>query len=313
MLARLDDAPRPEAFGGKRDALISPFFKAIAGELDGSPAERAIAVKNVVKRRFMRTRMSHMFALTDTQFDSVLIDVGADTTWRPHIENLAQMTFTKSSAPPSATFAHIQPSDRHHFGGHGVAAGAVVETKENTLSDELGAEQVVKLMPPEFIWALVELMDPVNESVCEKQMTKICTELMVWLFCLFGKWNIGVAIIRRLARMATVRFPNVKAKSGSWEKTLKYKSQCLSRKDASVSAKRYNSEPSRARPRRRTSRNRSLLTRVLARACLRSFTTGRPSSCRQSTCASAPRSELPNTRSSPSSPIQLSPSTRSRL
>ena len=88
MEALPDEDSPPEALARYPLAPVSPFFKSFARELGGSPAEKAIKVKNLVKGRYARTRMKQLFGLTTTQIDSVLMEVKASTCWRPIIEEL---------------------------------------------------------------------------------------------------------------------------------------------------------------------------------------------------------------------------------
>ena len=100
----------PEDFAGKPDAAISPFYKALSRTLGGptsSPGAKAIKVKDMIKGRFARTKMGQMYALTTTQFDTVLIEVKAHVCWRPLIEEVGGGNFRVPQCPSSARLVEI--------------------------------------------------------------------------------------------------------------------------------------------------------------------------------------------------------------
>lgn len=93
----LSDKHPPEAFYRRGDALISPYFKSIGRELGGTPERKVIEAKDLVKKRYARTRIQQLFKLTGKQFEEVLSDVGADTCWKPMFEEHAGYTFTSTA------------------------------------------------------------------------------------------------------------------------------------------------------------------------------------------------------------------------
>jgi|TARA_B110000046_G_C12999806_1_gene401679 hypothetical protein len=229
-----DESAPPEAYAGKGDAGISPFFKAIARDLSGSPADAALAVKDLTKKRFARTKLKQLFKLTDTQFEGVLRDAGAEVTWRPMVEEYGGMKFAKVDCPSSALLVRVGEAPAV------LAArpqGALVEERENTVSKELGKVQCEMVLIPESMYALIELIDPMVMEVNEVQMGVVTMSVCVWIWCKTGKWNIGAFLLLLLAQQLARRFPKLQSCNGrprTWLKALTTKSQCYSRKDSAV-------------------------------------------------------------------------------
>jgi hypothetical protein len=142
----------PNAFAGHPDALLSPYYKSLAKELGGadrSPGNKAIAIKDRLKRKYLRTRMGQMFNLTTTQFDSVLTDVGAEVHWRDVIQETGGGEFVKPECPSSARLALVSARDA------GEAHGNIITVKENTVSHALGRAQIQCIVVPQSIFQLV--------------------------------------------------------------------------------------------------------------------------------------------------------------
>ena len=229
-----DENAPPEAFAGKGEALISPFFKAIARDLDGPLAQAALDVKDLTKRRYARTKLRQLFALTDSQFEGVLRDAGAEVTWRPLIEEYGGFKFDKVNCPSSAALLRVAEAPA------AMAAqpqGAKIEQRENTLSKELGKEMCGRITVPELIYALLELSDPRLQEVDERHMGYVTQAALVWLFCKSGKWNVGAYLLSLLAYQLSCRAPNLRPCNGkprSWLKALTTKANAFSRTKSDV-------------------------------------------------------------------------------
>ena len=234
--ALLDDTAPLEAFKGQVDARFSPYMRAFAKDVGGSPAERMENIAPLIKKRFARAKMHQVFALTRNQFDGVLTEVGGDPGWTPMIEENAGMSFVTND-PSAAAVAGTQ-SSRSTEAERG--EGEQTKTTDNTLSKELGARQIKCLLVPQWVFDSIDVVDRQKEILSEGQFSIVSTAWALWLFCVLGKWNVGGAIIRQCARQIAEIYPKL-APIGKqnprpllWENVLKYKSELLARKDVLV-------------------------------------------------------------------------------
>ena len=228
-----DENSMPEDFAGKPDAAISPFYKALSRTLGGptsSPGAKAIKVKDLIKGRFARTKMGQMYALTTTQFDTVLIEVKAHVCWRPLIEEVGGGNFRVPQCPSSARLVEIssQAAD--------TGRGAVKVLKENTLTDEIGRSQVLKVWVPKHLFKSVYIMDTIHTALDSTQSGLLSTEWALWAFSKYGKLNFGIFFVRHCARQFEHVYPKGFVRPGvlKWERILADKAICMNRNDASV-------------------------------------------------------------------------------
>ena len=232
-----DENNDPDDFAGIGDAGVSPFYKSLSKRLGGeltSPGAKAIKVKNLIKGRFARFKMKHMFKLTESQFDHVLVEAKADVCWRPMIEELGGGKFEKPDCPSSAalvTFAARTASDMPAVG-----RGDVKVVKENTLSDELGRESVDRVWVPKSLLRSFHVMDTLNTEVGTTEAGILSLDWALWAFGKSGKLNFGIYFIRHCAKQFEQVYPKGYAKPGilRWEKILGYKAECMARRDAAV-------------------------------------------------------------------------------
>jgi hypothetical protein len=249
----LDESSRPEQWRGKGNQLISPFFRSIAREMGSGPAaDKAIEIKNNIKRLYWRTRMHQLFKLTPEQFDKA----GGDSCLREAVEEYGGGTFVQpqvlqplpaqvrrrpsnenSSDAEDADVEELQDEDEFE---DAVGAGEVIKQVENTLSQELGQAKLAKvIVPSQVIYAprgvvnrrasysntpifkntphpLKQLavrhpMHKANPSLSAVTVTGDSVELdweqfkalgkalHIWVFCKFGKCNVGAEFIRHAA------------------------------------------------------------------------------------------------------------------
>jgi hypothetical protein len=194
----------PNAFAGHPDALLSPYYKSLAKELGGadrSPGNKAIAIKDRLKRKYLRTRMGQMFNLTTTQFDSVLTDVGAEVHWRDVIQETGGGEFVKPECPSSARLALVNARDA------GEAHGNITTVKENTVSHALGRAHIQCIVVPESIFQLVINFDIVNVKLRPTDITILSRAFVLWVWCKTGKFNLGAQICRHAAKQFEARHP----------------------------------------------------------------------------------------------------------
>tara|TARA_B110000046_G_scaffold176506_1_gene202263 strand:- start:1557 stop:2318 length:762 start_codon:yes stop_codon:yes gene_type:complete len=224
----------PEFYAGKGDTKLTPAFKSFANELGDEFGPRALAIKDLVKGRFARTRLKHLFDLTDDQFDAVLTEAGASEAWRPRFEETFGFTFAKVNYPPSANLItqanKVRPPE-----------GRRIETKTNTLSAELGEDACKRCVPPQFIWDAVKVAS--GEILEEGQFGLLATLWILWIFAKTGKTNVGIQLVRLHARIFRAHFPHLSpigsglktpARERDWEDVLSNKTSLWQRKDIMV-------------------------------------------------------------------------------
>jgi hypothetical protein len=235
MEALPDEDSPPEAFARYPLALVSPFFKSFARELGGSPAEKAIKVKNLVKGRYARTRMKQLFGLTTTQIDSVLMEVKASTCWRPIIEELGGGKFVVPDCPSSAKlvpFSTDSPVD--------VGRGEVSQVKVNTLGDQLGKAQVARVWVPFSLFKISRLFGLASAELGTTAASELATEWALWVYSKTGQFNLGIHFIWQCARQFEHVYPKGTSPNKKrptrlkWEQILEDKTNCMNRKDATV-------------------------------------------------------------------------------
>ena len=225
MALVLSENSRPEDFNGHADAMLSPFFKSLARE-NGQDCEGPImATKDMIKRKFLRSRIGQMFQLTTTQFDEVVTTSGGDVAWRPAIEGMCGFEF-KRPAPSSADqlMSGVVSVDQHE----GVGEGAAIITSENTLCKELGKSKYTRIRIPDVIMNMLNCVDPRTEKV---KLSPLVNEVATWFFCWSGKTNIGANLIRQMADQIEAVY--VMHKNELYKK-LKLRLSLLGRKDAKV-------------------------------------------------------------------------------
>lgn len=228
-----DEEHLPEFYAGKGDTKLTPAFKAFARELGDEFGPRALQVKGLVKGRFARTRLKHLFGLTEDQIDSVLVEAGATAAWRPRLEETFGFTFTKvQSCPPSANLVTLgNPRVK-------AAEGKRSVFRINTISAQLG-DAVKRCAVSPFIMNFLTIVP--GQILSEAQFGVLSTLWILWLFAKKGQSNVGVELIRLHAKQFTAHFPNlVPINSGKntrfrdWAEVLTNKSELWSRKDAEV-------------------------------------------------------------------------------
>ena len=234
MLTALDENNAPEDFTGRGDALISPFFKSIGKRVGGSPQKRVIVLKDSVKRKYGRYSLNQMFRLAQTQFDGLLTEAGIDTCWRPMIEETASMRFVApSTADAIVTFSagrSVVPQE---------GRGEVKKVKVNTVSDQLGSEQIVRVVVAPAILLLGPQGDADSIILSDPQVTTLSTALILWIYCKTGQFNAGVGLLDHCAKAFAARWKKRYSKKNGWEPIRWYvvlfnRARCLDRPDSTV-------------------------------------------------------------------------------
>ena len=85
-MAQLDENSRPEDFYGREEAGVSPFFKSIAREIGDGPEGPCVQLKNTIKTKYLRARLSSLFKMTWCQFEREAENHGGSASWRPAFE-----------------------------------------------------------------------------------------------------------------------------------------------------------------------------------------------------------------------------------
>ena len=234
MLTTLNENSAPEDFAGRGDARISPFFKSIGKRVGGSPQKRVLELKDSVKRKYGRYSLAQMFRLADTQFDGLLTEAGIDTCWRSMIEESASMRFVApSTADAIVTFS----------GGRSVVPqegrGEVTKVKVNTVSDQLGREQIVRVVVAPAILLLGPQGDAHSIILSDPQVTTLSTALILWIYCKTGQFNVGVGLLEHCAKAFDARWKKRYCKKNGWQPIRWYvvlfnRARCLDRPDSTV-------------------------------------------------------------------------------
>ena len=182
----------PQSFAGRGELPLTPFWKSIANTLEGSPAEACIGVKNAVKRKYLHTTISDMFDLAEGQFEEILdAQPGADKAWRPTIEKYGGFKFR-------------HPNNAMVLGANGVSLqsaemqgkGQVKKERENTLFEQLGKAYVNQIIVPRQVTGIVTLA--VGKQLSKSGSSQLANAFALWVFCLWGKFNVGIEFIRTL-------------------------------------------------------------------------------------------------------------------
>lgn len=193
-------ASKPEAFAGRGDARLSPFFRALGRDLGGSPGRKAAQCQQIIKVKYGRTKMKQLWRLTTVQMERVLQEVGADVCWRPMIEDAGGFMFEVPDVPESA--ALVQTG-----GTLAAGRGELTRTVENTVADSLGVVSLCRIWVPEAIFALVTVCDPLNTRLKPAQVNILSTAWCVWLYCKTGKFNAGTALANHCGKQFDARYP----------------------------------------------------------------------------------------------------------
>lgn len=227
----MDDDALLDDFVGKPDARVSPYCRAIAREIGGSPGKAAIVAGDIVKKRFAKTRLRQLFHLTTSQFESVLSEAGADPSWRPMFEEAAGMQFQVITCPVVTSSASIEKSRALALEGY----GAQTLYKTNTLSVELGSASVSRILVPTEVFVVKITGDSRHYTLKQEEVTQIGNKMVAWMFAKKGKVNLGAPVIRELAKQTNVHYPKISTKKGAlttWLKYLTGKFQVCNRSDA---------------------------------------------------------------------------------
>jgi hypothetical protein len=236
MLALPSPEDGPEAYAGKEDARLSPFFKALARELGGSPGRAITKTSEVVKKRWAKTRMRQLFQLTCDQFEATLVECGGDSNWRPLIEDTAAMSFQRIERPDAAK--QIANYSNSYKTGIMEGFGPVSVQRENTLTDELGMNKVRRIRVPESVFAVSNVTNSAHYILKQEEVTLLGNQCVAWVFCKTGKLNTGNRFVRHIAAQFKARFPRISTKEGvdtNWENYFLNKFKTCNRRDAHVS------------------------------------------------------------------------------
>ena len=237
MALILDENTAPADFTGQGDARGSPFFKAMARELGGSPGVKLIEAGKLVKGMYARSRLQQVFDLTQDQVGTVLVKAGVSTevvpVWRRMLESASGFNFALPNVPASAHITTILQN------GEGQGDKAII--RENTVSAQLGFECISRVSVPENLFSIVECKHPENRAISDTQVRQLSTAHAVWIFCKTGKFNIGARLVEHNAKQfdARYKFRMAGGKKNTrldWEAILNRKALCLNRPDATVSS-----------------------------------------------------------------------------
>ena len=230
----------PEFYAGKGDTKLTPALKAFADELGDDFGPRALRVKDLIKDKYARTRLKHMFGLTSGQIDGVLVEAGASEAWRPRFEETFGFTFAKVDYPPSGDLVTL--------GTHKVRGpeGKRIVYKVNTVSAELGEDACKRVNIPQFILGAVKAAP--GEILSETKFGLLATLWILWIFAKTGKTNVGIQLVRLHARVFRAHFPELapigtgfKTRERDWEDVLQHKTELWHRKDVVVACPVSNS------------------------------------------------------------------------
>ena len=232
-----DENVPPEFYSGKGETKLTPAFLAVAQELGDEFGPMAIEVKNLVKGKYARTRLRHMFGLTGAQMDQVLVDAGATADWRPRLEDMFGFTFAPLAPPadgPDGVELFMMESKKK-FG-----QGNVVKSMVNTISDELGEDACKRVPVSDFVLTSVKISP--GEVLGDKQgFGKLSTLWILSLYVKTGKGNVGIQIVRNHAKIFKAHFPDLlpigtgaNARERTWEDVLYNKTQLWCRNDVMV-------------------------------------------------------------------------------
>lgn len=186
--------------------------------------------------RYIRARLGSVFSLTTLQFKTILTEHNGDEAWLSEVERHAGFKFEACECPSSAMLV-VKQSGTSLTKMHG--EGEVTKPKDNTLAEQLGQAQVARLEVPEAVFDhMRDVQDPTNNEINDSIMTAMSNAVFVWLFCKFGKFNVGLGVVRQCAMQLRVRAPKLKALRGesrTWDKVLANKAYLFARQDALVS------------------------------------------------------------------------------
>ena len=233
MQADNEENVAPEFYSGKGDTKLTPAFKAVAHELGADFGQAAIDVKNLIKGKFMRTRLKHMFGLTGDQMDNILLEAGASREWRPRLEDMFGFTFAPVAVPDTAGIIMVGPGPKKK------AQGKQEKLVFNTISEELGETGCKRVAIPARVLSAVLILP--GEVLSDKKFGLLATLWMIYLFAKTGKTNVGVQLVRQHAKIFTAHFPNLtplgkgeNTRERTWEDVLYNKQTLWTRADVEV-------------------------------------------------------------------------------
>jgi len=195
--------PTPYSFALDLDVPLTPFFAAWASDVGDASVEakKIIDAKVLVKSRFARGRISSMLKLTKNQFEQVLVDVGADPSWRSVVEEYLDHEFVCCNAPPPSVTTLLQRLPQMVGITDGKEVYRSVKSdlgKMVTVSRDLTEREIKETAIPDNIFINITTPNLLVNPITDPEMSLTTTAVALWVFAKYGKLNIGAKLRRWL-------------------------------------------------------------------------------------------------------------------
>jgi hypothetical protein len=224
-------ARAPEDFKDDLAAKLTPFYKGWANELGGSPGNRLLVLKDLIKSRFGRARLRGMLKLTDLQFEALLVEAGCDPYLRLVTEEHLSASFARAQVPSSA--ALVPAISRTSYADSAVRQEK--KGKKGTVSALLESYDG-ELLPCEVL-AVITTPNIGANPISIPDLNAATTEILASFFCEHGTLAMGANLVRRKAAQMRLHVPNLpsrKKKLCTWDNSIGHKVENWGRPDATV-------------------------------------------------------------------------------
>jgi hypothetical protein len=229
LMAHLTENDPPQSFADEPDAKLTPFFKSIAKYIDDEEmSKKIVAAKDIVKQRYARPRVGMLFGLEWNQFGNALAEAGGHREWVGTFEDFANRKFKRCD--DVGEVGHVSADGRAKEQRE--PEGLQVNSKENTIEQQLGDRMLAKLCVPKACVYAARIAVPNDAThIAPHERKAIVYALVVWIFAKWGRFNAGMKFVRESARVLSKVYPKAEI---DWVRCIGTTLHGLERKDAAV-------------------------------------------------------------------------------
>ena len=179
-------------------------------------------MKDKVKRKYLHTTLGDMFgSMEASKFEELLTEqTGADKAWLATIEKYGGQKFQRCHE-----VLVRQDSSLSTMNARG--EGPLQHVKENTLYKHLGKAFVDTIIVPRQVTTVVKIIP--GRVVSPSAASSVANAVALWVFCQWGKFNVGIDFVRHISLTLHAVFPGIE-----WERVLARKFALFERADAAV-------------------------------------------------------------------------------
>ena len=190
-------------------ALTKDFFAAWAAKLTPTLAEKCTNWGNYFLEAHGRADLGAIFKLKPAKAREGLASVGLDEGWLETFEEEAGFTFTDHGVPASAALC---PPSQQSRGQKMVAKTTnLFKQTEVTIAQELINEGRLddERLPTQALDAVVDTVDPKTTTITKMEVRAIVREVRKKYYRSHGRGNLGMPLIRHLAKQLHHRYPRL--------------------------------------------------------------------------------------------------------